>query len=678
MTTTAPPATAPPQDGVFTHRQILTIFVGLMMGMFLAALDQTIVGTAIRVIADDLHGLDNQAWVTTAYLITSTIATPLWGKLSDIYGRKGFFISAISIFVVGSALCSFATSMYMLAGFRALQGIGAGGLMSLALAIIGDIVSPRERAKYQGYFLAVFGTSSVLGPIVGGFFAGSSSILGITGWRWVFLVNVPIGIAALLVVGKTLHLHHVRHDHRIDWWGAASLIVALVPLLVVAEQGRTWGWGSGTALACYVVGVIGVGLFVAAEHRMQEEALIPLRIFNNRAITITIVGSVIVGLGMFGGIMSIPLYLQIVHQATPMSSGFMMLPLVLGIMISSIVSGQLISRTGKVRIFPVLGAAIMVIGLLLLWRVRADTSLVVVMAFMLVFGLGLGNTMQPLTLIVQNAVAPREIGMATSSATFFRQMGGTLGVAIFLSILFSSAGSKIQGALQQAVPTPAFQQALHDPKLMQDPQTANFVKALTHAGQGGGGGGAGGTGILNDSSVLGKLPDALAYPFRVGFSDAMDLVFLIGALVVVLGFIVLLFLPRIELRTQSGMQAAAAERAAAAEAAAQADHDVHGSEGAGAGPNAPMAPPSPGMQGPDAHGDADSSPSEDGHGPGRHAIAELTAPAGAAASGDAKNGDGADGDGRAASELVLAALRRVEARAAGRDLSGQPTGRHRA
>jgi hypothetical protein len=323
---------------------------------------------------------------------------------------------------------------------------------------------------------------------------------------------------------------------------------------------------------------------------------------------------------MFGGIMSIPLYLQIVHQATPMSSGFMMLPLVLGIMISSIVSGQLISRTGKVRIFPVLGAAIMVIGLLLLWRVRADTSLVIVMAFMLVFGLGLGNTMQPLTLIVQNAVAPREIGMATSSATFFRQMGGTLGVAIFLSILFSSAGSKIQGALAQAVPTPAFQQALHDPKLMQDPETAHFVKALSQA-QHGGGGGAGGTGILNDSSVLAKLPDALAHPFRVGFSDAMDLVFLIGAFVVVLGFIVLLFLPRIELRTQSGMQAAAAERAAQAQAQVELG-DAHPQTDQGDGP----------------------APSGQGDGP----------------------------------ELVLAAVPGAEARAAGRDLGAQPSGRHRA
>ena len=723
MTTAAPRTAAVPEDGVLTHRQILTIFVGLMMGMFLAALDQTIVGTAIRTIADDLHGLDIQAWVTTAYLITSTIATPLWGKLSDIYGRKPFFITSISIFIVGSALCSFATSMYMLAGCRALQGIGAGGLMSLALAIIGDIVSPRERAKYQGYFLAVFGTSSVLGPIVGGFFAGSSSILGVTGWRWVFLVNVPIGIAALAVVTKTLHLQHVRHDHRIDWWGAASLIVALVPLLTVAEQGRSWGWGSQTSLTLFAIGALGICLFVFSEHRMGAEALIPLRIFRNRAITITIVGSVIVGLGMFGGIMSIPLYLQIVHQATPMSSGFMMLPLVLGIMISSIVSGQLISRTGKVRIFPILGAAIMVIGLLLLWRVRADTSLVVVMAFMLVFGLGLGNTMQPLTLIVQNAVPPREIGMATSSATFFRQMGGTLGVAIFLSILFSTAGTKIQSALQAAAPTPAFQQALRDPKLMQDPATAGFVKALTQAQQSGGHS-AGSTGILNDSSVLGKLPDVVAHPFRVGFSDAMDLVFLIGAGVVVLGFLVLLLLPRIELRNQSGMQAAAAERAAEARAAQEADGSPSGPLPGAPSRQAASVPSDQREAEPGAHAvdtrARDAAPAgtadEDGARrgapaadedevalrdrpaaeqtilrdrpaadeeevvlPQHRAIDELVSAAGAECAAPSTD-TWPDHDGRPAqeSDLVLAAVQRAEARADGRDPGPQPSGRHRA
>jgi len=240
MSTTAAPVTESPAG--LTHKQIQTILIGLMAGMLLAALDQTIVSTSIRTIADDLHGLSAQAWVTTAYLITSTVTTPLYGKLSDIYGRRPMFITAISIFVFGSILCTFATSMYELAAFRAIQGIGAGGLFSMALAILADIAPPRERAKYQGYFLAVFGMSSVIGPLVGGFFAGTSTILGITGWRWVFLVNVPIGIAALLIVLRVLHIPHIRHDHRIDWWGAAALIIGLVPLLIVAEQGREWGW----------------------------------------------------------------------------------------------------------------------------------------------------------------------------------------------------------------------------------------------------------------------------------------------------------------------------------------------------------------------------------------------------------------------------------------------------
>src|SRR4051812_8735707 len=265
---------SPVQDeGALPHKQIVTILIGLMMGMFLAALDQTIVASAMRVIADDLKDLAGQAWVTTAYLITSTIVTPLYGKLSDIYGRKKWFVTAITIFVLGSVLCSFATSIPMLAAFRACQCHGAGGRFPLAHAIIGDIVPPRERAKSQGYFLAVFGTSSVLGPVIGGFFAGQTPLLGIDGWRWVFLVNVPIGIAALAVVSKTLHLRHNRLDHRIDWAGAALLSVALVPLLLVAEQGREWGWVDSKSTACYVIGILGTIGFFWQEWRMKEEAI---------------------------------------------------------------------------------------------------------------------------------------------------------------------------------------------------------------------------------------------------------------------------------------------------------------------------------------------------------------------------------------------------------------------
>jgi EmrB/QacA subfamily drug resistance transporter len=414
-------------DGSMTHRQILTILIGLMMGMFLAALDQTIVATAIRTIADDLKGLDQQAWATTAYLITSTIVTPLYGKLSDIYGRKKFFLAAISIFVVGSMLCTLSQSMLQLAFYRAFQGLGAGGLFALALAIIGDIVAPRERAKYQGYFLAVFGTSSVLGPVIGGFLAGQSSILGIDGWRWVFLVNVPIGILALLVVGRTLHLQHTRLDHRIDWGGAVALTVGLVPLLLVAEQGRDWGWTSARSMACFVVGAVGVVAFLLVERAMGDEALVPLTLFKERTVAVASVASVIIGVAMFGGLVSIPLYLQIVKGATPTEAGLMLLPLTLGIMTASIVSGQLISRTGRYRHWPIIGAGLLTAALFVFHYVHADTPLWQTMLVMVFFGAGLGFNFQPLTLAVQNAVSPRLIGVATSSATFSRQIGGTLG-----------------------------------------------------------------------------------------------------------------------------------------------------------------------------------------------------------------------------------------------------------
>src|SRR3954466_10722825 len=320
MTTPATTTTAGAESGEYSHRQILTIITGLMMGMFLGALDQTIVSTAIRTISDDLNGLSVQAWVTTAYLISSTIATPIYGKLGDIYGRKKLFMFAITVFIAGSALCSFATSMYMLAAFRAVQGIGAGGLFTLVLAIIGDIVSPRERARYTGYFMATFGTSSVLGPVIGGFFASHSVILGVTGWRWVFLVNVPLGIAALVVVYRTLHVHHERREARIDWWGAVALVVMLVPLLTVAEQGRAWGWSSGRSVSCYLIGLVGLISIFLVERAMGDDAMIPLRMFRLRPVSVGIGANVITGMAMFGGIFVLPLYMQIVHGASPMRS----------------------------------------------------------------------------------------------------------------------------------------------------------------------------------------------------------------------------------------------------------------------------------------------------------------------------------------------------------------------
>ena len=533
----------------FTHRQITIILAGLMSGMFLAALDLNIVATAIRTIADDLNGLSLQAWATTAYLITSTIATPLYGKLSDLYGRRPFFLLAITLFVTGSALCTLATSMYELAAYRAFQGLGAGGLFSLALTIIGDIVPPRERARYQGYFLAVFGTSSVLGPVLGGLFAGQSSILGIDGWRWVFLINVPIGMVSLLVVGRVLHLPHTRRDHRIDYPGAVALAFGIIPLLVVAEQGRIWGWTSARSIACFAVGVIGLVMFYLAERRIGDDALLPLRLFRNRTFSISGVLGVIIGMGMFGGMAAFPLYMQIVKGRSPTEAGLLMLPMVLGIMSGSVFSGQVISRTGRYKIFPVVGTVLLTLGMLLLSRIGVDTSMVVVDVFALIFGLGLGLCMQTLVLAVQNAVPPQDMGVATSSATFFRQMGGTLGTAVFLSVLFSTVVDRIRIAFTDAAATTAFQAALKDPAVLADPANKPVLDLLKSGGLG--------SGSIDDSSFINQLDPRLARPFLEGFASSISTVFLMGAAVLAIGFVVVIFLPEEPLRTQSGLQARA-------------------------------------------------------------------------------------------------------------------------
>ncbi|WIB69115.1 MDR family MFS transporter [Curtobacterium sp. MCBD17_035] len=433
-----------------SHRQILLVIYGLMAGMFLGALDQTIVGTAIRTIGDDLHGLNEQAWVTTAYLIASTIMTPIYGKLSDIFGRRPLFLIAIAIFIGGSFAASFSTSMIMLAGFRGLQGLGAGGLMSLPLAIMGDMLAPRQRAKYQGYFLAVFGISSVIGPLVGGLFSGANQILFISGWRWVFLINVPIGVAALFMVVAFLHLPKVgeKRKVRIDYWGAALVIITLGPLLLVAEQGRDWGWTSVGSWTCYVLGTVGLIAFIIVERVMRDDAIIPMKLFRSPVFSMSTILGVLVGFGMFGAMLTLPLYLQIVKGLTPTESGFATLPMVLGLMIASITSGQIISRTGRYRIFPVTGTAITAIGFVVLTFITIDKPLWFLLIAMFLIGLGLGQLMQTLTLASQNSVGPRDIGVATSASTFFRQIGGTLGTAILLSVLFASMPTNISTAME--------------------------------------------------------------------------------------------------------------------------------------------------------------------------------------------------------------------------------------
>ena len=537
--TTATHPTGPPSDGTLSHRQIMTILSGLVLGMFLAALDQTIVSTAIKTIGNDLNNLSAQAWVTTAFLITSTIAAPLFGKLSDIYGRKRLFMLSIVIFVLGSALCGLSQSMYELAGFRAFQGIGAGGIMPLALAVIGDIIPPRERARYQGYMMAVFASASVLGPVLGGLLSGTDSFLGAAGWRWIFYINVPIAVFALVVIAKVLHLDHVRRERRIDWWGSVLLAVGLVPLLVVAEQGQSWGWASADSFICYLTGAAGLVLFVWVQQRMGDDALLPLRLFRSSTFSVASGQVTIIGMAMFGGMSVIPLYLQIVKGASPTKSGLLLLPLVAGLMLSSLGSGQLIARTGRYKIFPVIGSVLMVVGMGLLTTIGADTPLWQTDIYMAVFGIGLGLNMQSLVLAMQNAVEAKDMGVASSSSTFFRSIGGTLGTAIFLSILFSSAGSKISAQYTKAAGDPAFVAAAKaDPS-----QLASLHQHLS--------------GGLDDTSFLNGLSKPIAHPFFVGFSDAGDTVFAITAVLLLVAIVLSACLKEVPLRMVSGNQARA-------------------------------------------------------------------------------------------------------------------------
>jgi EmrB/QacA subfamily drug resistance transporter len=534
--------------GVMTHRQILFVLFGLMAGMFLSALDQSVVGTAMRTIADDLNGLSAQAWVTTAYLITSTIATPIYGKLGDIFGRRKLFITAISIFIFGSVISGLANTMYELAAYRAIQGIGAGGLFALALTILADIVPPRDRARYQGLFLAVFGTSSVLGPLIGGLLAGMDSFLGITGWRWIFLMNLPIGAIALLLVLSFLHVPHIESkSKRIDWWGVLTIIVGVVPLLIVAEQGREWGWTSPNAFIAYALGVIGITSFIIIERKMGEDAILPLHIFKSRTFSLTTLLGVIVGMGMFGGMISLPLVLQIVYGATATEAGYLMIPMVMGLMISSILSGQITGKTGKYKIFMVVGTALMSISFLYLSTLVYTWAIWQISIGMVIMGLGLGQMMQTLTVASQNSVEAKDIGVATSSSTFFRQMGGTLGVAVFLSILFNSLadkGAEIGAKIQAAITA--------NPGLLNDPRNAVFTSGQDVSEL-----------IQSDSSFLKTASPELADPIKQAFAESTASVFIAASAVVITAFVLSIFIKEVALRTKSGVQEKAEQAAAA-------------------------------------------------------------------------------------------------------------------
>jgi len=492
------------------HRRILVILGALMLGMLLAALDQTIVATALPTIAGDLHGLNHLSWVVTAYLLTSTISTPLWGKLGDLYGRKKLFQAAIVIFLVGSALSGLSRDMAELIGFRALQGIGAGGLMVGAQAIIGDIVSPRQRGRYMGYFGAVFGLSSVIGPLAGGFITQHLS------WRWVFYINLPIGVVALAVIAAVLHLPRKRTQHAIDYVGTALLGGAVTAIILLTTWGgTTYAWGSAPIIWLAVAALVLVALFCLAELRAAEP-VIPLALFRISVFSVSSSIGFLVGFVMFGAIIYIPLYLQTVHGATPTSSGLQLLPLVGGMLITFIISGRLVTRWGRYKIFPVLGTAVMSVGLFLFSLLQPSTSLAVSSMYMVVLGVGIGGVMQVLVVAVQNAVPRSQLGTATSTSTFFRSIGGSFGVAAFGAIF----NNRLAANLPKYLPPVA-------------------LRAVR------------GGNVSATPAQLDALPPAIHHGYVLAFSDSLHAVFLIGAPVAMFAFVLTLFLKDLPLRDQA-------------------------------------------------------------------------------------------------------------------------------
>ena len=514
------------------HRQILLIYSGLMLGMLLAALDQTIVSTALPRISEDLGGINEYSWVVTAYLLASTISQPIYGKLGDLYGRKRFFQIAIVIFLAGSALCGIAQNMGELTGFRGLQGLGAGGLMVGALSIIGDIVPPRERGKYQGYMGGVFAFASVVGPMIGGFFVDNLS------WRWCFYVNLPVGALALAVIAVVLHHPtEARRSHRIDYEGVVALAIGAGLITL----GLTWGgtqypWSSGEVVGCFGVGVAAVVAFVFVERRAVEP-LIPPHLFRNSIFDTSSLMAFLVGLAMFGALVFLPLYLQVVHGFTPTRSGLGLLPLMGGLLLASIGSGRTISKLGRYRAFPIGGTLLIALGMYLLSRIGVSTAYVELAGAMVVLGIGLGLVMPVLVLAVQNAVNPSDMGTATAASTFFRSIGGSFGVAIFGAIFVNRLAYWLPHELPAGVHLTARSASA---LLRETPGTRGYV----------------------------KLPPAVHTGLIHAFGNSLHTVFLWAVPFGIAAFLVSLALHEVPLRERGAPPVAAAAADASGEAAA--------------------------------------------------------------------------------------------------------------
>jgi EmrB/QacA subfamily drug resistance transporter len=508
--TDATPAT--PEMPQLSHRQVLTVLTGLMLGMLVAALSQTIVATALPTIVGELGGQDQLSWVVSATLLASTASTPIWGKLSDLYGRKIMYQLAIWTFIGGSFLAGFSQNMAMLIGSRAIQGLGIGGLMALGQAIIGDIVSPRERGRYQGYMGSAFGLATVLGPLIGGVIVEHLS------WRWTFFVGIPVGLAALIVTERVLQLPFPRREHKVDWLGAFFIVAGVSSiLLVLSLGGDAFAWSSAWTVAISLLAVCFLTLAVWQERRASEP-IMPPRLFRNHTFVICSIAGLAVGIAMFGAIVFLPQYLQIVRGRSPMMSGLLTLPLMLGMIVAMTLSGRTITRTGRYKIFPVVGMLVLACGLVLMSRLHADTSLLVADVYMGITGIGIGMSMQVLVLATQNAVDRADMGVATSGATFFRSMGGAIGVAMFGALLRHENASTIPDRIREfKVP----------------------IAQLTP-----------GNLSIGTPADVAKLPGALHDAVVYGFADSMQVVFFSAAPFAILGFVVVLFLREQRLSTR--------------------------------------------------------------------------------------------------------------------------------